>query len=300
MGASGRYAEECYAGGFIGVDYGFQQDLSQHLPADWQSFNREFIPVFLADNPGKTKISAGLACGMTWTVAKGLQNDDIVLSPNGKGGYLVGVVTGGYQHQADGILPHRRPVRWLTTLIDRNQMSPELRSSCGSFGTVCEITRYASEIERLTSGLVQPFPVSGDEVIEDPYAFAMEKHLEDFIVKNWVHTSFGKDFQVYEDNDGRIGQQYPTNTGPIDILAVSKDKKVLLVIELKRGRPSDVVVGQILRYMGYIKSDLAEEGQEVKGVIIALEEDPRLRQALKMVEFIDFYLYQVHFKLVKV
>ena len=56
-----------------------------------------------------------------------------------------------------------------------------------------------------------------------------------------------------------VGQQYPTDTGYIDILAVSKDNKELLVIELKKGRASDVVVGQIQRYMGYILEEIAEK-----------------------------------------
>ena len=34
-----------------------------------------------------------------------------------------------------------------------------------------------------------------------------------------------------------------SDTGPIDVLAVSKDKKELLVLELRRGRASDAVVG---------------------------------------------------------
>jgi RecB family endonuclease NucS len=44
---------------------------------------------------------------------------------------------------------------------------------------------------------------------------------------------------------------------PIDILAVSKDGTCLLVVELKRGRASDVVVGQALRYIGYVQDELA-------------------------------------------
>ena len=40
-----------------------------------------------------------------------------------------------------------------------------------------------------------------------------------------------------------------SDTGPIDILAISKDKKTLLVVELKKGRVSDNVVGQIQRYI---------------------------------------------------
>lgn len=79
---------------------------------------------------------------------------------------------------------------------------------------------------------------------------------------------------------------------------MSKDKTRILVIELKRGRTSDVVVGQVLRYMGYVKEELAEEGQEVEGVIIGLEDDQKLRWAIGPVPSIRFYRYQVSFKLI--
>jgi len=96
-----------------------------------------------------------------------------------------------------------------------------------------------------------------------------------------------------------IGQQFPTDTGPIDILAISKDRTELLVIELKKGRVSDVVVGQTQRYMGYVQSELAESSQKVKGLIIGLEEDLRLRRALAVAPNIEFFRYQVSFKLLK-
>ena len=98
----------------------------------------------------------------------------------------------------------------------------------------------------------------------------------------------------------RVGQQFPTDTGPIDILAVSKDRKTLLVVELKKGRASDVVIGQLLRYMGFVQEELAESEQTVRGVVIALEDDQRIRRALAMVPSIEFYRYEVSFKLVKV
>jgi restriction system protein len=86
----------------------------------------------------------------------------------------------------------------------------------------------------------------------------------------------------------------------VDIFAVSKDHKTLRVIELKKGRANDVVVGQILRYMGYVKDELTEPNQEIKGVIIAMEDDLKLKRALSMVPNIDFYRYEVSFKLKKV
>jgi restriction system protein len=127
----------------------------------------------------------------------------------------------------------------------------------------------------------------------------MEKHLEDFLVQKWAQTELGREYDIYEEDGERVGQQYQTDTGPLDILAISKDKKSLLVVELKKGRASDAVVGQALRYMGYVQEELAEEGQTVKGVIIALEDDPRIRRALAIVPSITFYRYQVSFRLVR-
>ena len=44
---------------------------------------------------------------------------------------------------------------------------------------------------------------------------------------------------------------------------------------------------------------LAENGQTVHGAIIALEDDAKVRRALAMVNNIQFYRYQISFKLVK-
>jgi restriction system protein len=71
------------------------------------------------------------------------------------------------------------------------------------------------------------------------------------------------------------------------------------VVELKRGRASDSVVGQIQRYMGYVKDELAEENQTVKGIIIAQEDDTRIKRALSVTKNIEFFKYQVNFKLFK-
>lgn len=51
--------------------------------------------------------------------------------------------------------------------------------------------------------------------------------------------------------------------------------------------------------MGYAKTELATEGQKVRGLIIALEDDPKLKYALKVIPDVDFYKYEVNFKLFK-
>ena len=86
----------------------------------------------------------------------------------------------------------------------------------------------------------------------------------------------------------------------MDLLAVSHDGSELLVIELKKGRASDSVVGQVQRYMGYVKEALAEDHQTVRGMIIALEDDLKIKRALSVTTNIDFYRYKVSFDLEKV
>ena len=58
-------------------------------------------------------------------------------------------------------------------------------------------------------------------------------------------------------------------------------------------------VGQVLRYMGFIKEQVAEADQTVEGAIIALDDDQKMRWALLSVPSISFYRYQISFKLVK-
>ncbi|WP_419788127.1 endonuclease NucS domain-containing protein [Pseudodesulfovibrio sp.] len=300
LGKGSVHADECHKGGFIGADFGIEQDLTNDLPEEWREFNKKFIPVYLKNEPEKSKVAAGLACGALWTVSKGVKKGDIVLCPDGNGSYLVGELSGSYQYHPGQNLPHRRPVNWYHERLDREDMSEALRNSCGSIGTVSNVTKYKEELDKLISGTAPAPIIATDETIEDPACFALEKHLEDFLVNNWSQTELGKDYDIFE-NDGELaGRQYPTDTGPLDILAVSKDKKTLLVVELKKGRASDSVIGQILRYMGFVRETLAEDSQEVKGVIVALEDDLRTRRALSVTPNVEFYRYHINFTLTKV
>jgi len=299
LGEKSMYAEECFAANCVAAGFIHDQNLKGKLPDQWRTFNKQFIPVFLAAHPEKTKIGAGLACGALWTVCKGMQKGDLALCPDGMGRYRVGEVSGDYYYEPGKPLCHRRPVTWLNVMIDRAAMSESLRNSTGSIGTVSNITHHREEIDKLVGGVSAPKLISTDTTVEDASAFALEEHLEDFLVKNWSNTELSKDYEIYEE-EGEKAQQYQTDTGPLDILAVSKDKKHLLVVELKKGRASDVVVGQTLRYMSFVLEELAEEGQTVRGLIIAHEDDQRIRRALSMTPNISFYRYQVSFKLVKV
>jgi restriction system protein len=143
---------------------------------------------------------------------------------------------------------------------------------------------------------IQPVPSDAPETIEDPGAFVLEKYLEDFIVSNF-DTIFKRELTIYEDAEGNDGQQYATDIGPIDILAVEPKSKSFVVIELKKGRPSDQVLGQVLRYMGWVKKNLCTSGQAVKGLVVCRDPDPKLSYALEVTNNIDVRYYSVSFAL---
>jgi restriction system protein len=299
LGHKSKYAEEGYKGSFIGADYGIGEDLTSNLPDNWKEFNLKYVPVYLSIHPEKTKIGAGLSCGQLWTICKGIKIGDILLCPDGFGSYYVGEVISNYYFKNGEILPHRRDVKWLPNKIDRKNMSEELKNSTGAIGAVSDITKYSKEIEAFIQGDNKPKIIVTDETIEDPLIFAMEKHLEDFLIENWSQTELGRNYDIFMEDGDIIGQQYKTEIGDIDILGISKDRKTILVVELKKGRTSDVVVGQIQRYMGFIKEELAEPDQNVKGIIIALDDDKKIKYALSVTNNIEFYRYKIDFKLFK-
>lgn len=300
LGRQGSFVQDAVERGYTGVDYSMVDDFTGKFPDTLAAFNKAFIPRYLELHPDKTKVAAGLACGTIWTIGRGIEDGDYVVAPNSTGTLHVGRVTGPYEFAKDEELPHRRPVSWQLATIARDEMSAELRRSTDRYpATLANITAHLAEITKLLQA--SPDLVPADPDVEDPAQFALEKYLEEFLVDNWAKTELGKIYDIYRDDEGnQIGRQYLSDTGPLDILAISKDRSQLLVVELKRGKASDAVVGQIQRYMGYIQDQVAEPAQTVRGAIIALEDDLRIRRALSVAPGIEFYRYKIDFKLSKV
>lgn len=125
--------------------------------------------------------------------------------------------------------------------------------------------------------------------------FYMEKQLEDFIIHNWENTELGKKYSLIIEEGVLTSQQYKTDIGSIDILAKDKTTNSYVVIELKRNQTSDDTVGQLARYMGWIIEK--KKDKNVKGIIIASSYDKKLEYALKVVNNVEVFLYEVDFKL---
>jgi len=126
--------------------------------------------------------------------------------------------------------------------------------------------------------------------------FAFERDLQNFLVKNLHLIEDG--LKLYEEDEIN-GVEYPVGGRRIDILAVDKDG-ALVVIELKVSKGHDRVIGQILRYLGWIKKNLAEDDQHVRGIIIAKEITDDLQLACTMISDISLREYSISFSVEQV
>lgn len=112
---------------------------------------------------------------------------------------------------------------------------------------------------------------------------------------NWEQTELGREWTIYSEPDNEMaGVEYPTGVGRIDILARHKQRPAWLVVELKRDRAADQVLGQVLRYIGWIKHHLAAPDEEVHGLIIAGDVDRNLIYALKSLDSPEISLIRYH------
>lgn len=176
--------------------------------------------------------------------------------------------------------------------VDRNHYTrydPERHGAFDKYGKQLGLSESTDE---------QADEVATEESQEAASEFALEQHLEEFMERNWGKINFGAPLDIWTDPDGVTGRQYPTDIGSIDFLCKDRNSGSFVVIELKKGRTSDVVVGQTQRYMGWIKKRVETEGRPVQGMIIASERDEKLSYALEVAPQISLRLYRVNFELI--
>ena len=142
----------------------------------------------------------------------------------------------------------------------------------------------------------EPETPPGDNGVEEPeLLFPLESHLRDFIARNiqTIHVD-NRALKLYTDENSRDGVEYPTAVGPIDILAVDEQDN-FVVFELKLGHGEDKALGQLLRYMGWVKAELAHN-KGVSGVIVAKNIGEKLKYAVSITPEINVFEYELNFK----
>ncbi len=119
--------------------------------------------------------------------------------------------------------------------------------------------------------------------------FLLEQDLQRYLAENLDCIEPG--LRLY-DQDGVRGIEFDAGGRRIDILAEDR-QGALVVIELKVSKGYDRVVGQLLRYMNWVRKELADPGQRVRGLIVcrAISEDLRLACAsIPDVELLEYAL----------
>lgn len=146
---------------------------------------------------------------------------------------------------------------------------------------------------------VEPSQTGVQKQSETASRFALEKQLQNFLIENWDRTDLANEWLIYSTkDDAEAGVQFPTDVGPIDILAVHRLEPKLLVIELKRNQSTDATVGQALRYIGWIEKHVAQpDGKSVQGLIISHKLDKAALYALSTVSHLKFMSYEIEFRL---
>lgn len=118
-----------------------------------------------------------------------------------------------------------------------------------------------------------------------------EWNIEDFeetevvseVLESEIEASIISNPEILEEGLELIGNQYQTPVGYIDIFCRDKNGN-FVIVELKRGAGSYKVVGQIQKYMAWVKENLAKDRQ-VRGIIVVKEVDQELKYAIKGSKF---------------
>ena len=74
-------------------------------------------------------------------------------------------------------------------------------------------------------------------------------------MQNWKSTELGKHYNIYEEDGEIVGQQYPSDTGPIDILAISKDKRSFLSSNSKKEELAMLWLGKFSDIWAMLKTN---------------------------------------------
>lgn len=150
----------------------------------------------------------------------------------------------------------------------------------------------ASSSEGESDAALEPVAAEEEEATaaEGNAEFVYEVELRNNLANNLASIEPG--LRLYRDEDGEFdGLEFPVGGRRIDILAVDKNGDYV-VIELKVSRGHERTIGQLARYMGWIKKNLAGE-KKTRGMIVASKVTEDLKLAASVISHVALVEYQM-------
>lgn len=135
-----------------------------------------------------------------------------------------------------------------------------------------------------------------DEARAGSSEFLLERDLQRYLAENLECIEPG--LRLYETEDAR-GLEFEAGGRRIDILATDRAGN-FVVLELKVSKGYDRVVGQLLRYVNWVRQNLAEPGQRVRGIIICRTMTEDLRLACASISAVELFEYRLSVAVSKV
>jgi hypothetical protein len=163
---------------------------------------------------------------------------------------------------------------------------------------ITEITPFSFDtyrFEKCTGGPIKHPPEGFVRVLppnQSPESFPAlpsrvsiaERNLEDFVVQQLDEVETGLRL---------VKRQLSTPAGRLDLLCQDALGNYV-VIELKKSQGTDQVVGQILRYMGWVKEEYPESS--VRGIVVVGKKDEALRYAINAAHDIEAKEFRLSIK----
>jgi restriction system protein len=223
-----------------------------------------------------------------------MKKGDKVLIYGNKNIYALGEILSDYHYKEEEsdiyyLYNHRRDVKWFEIPdppLSIEFLPEELQRKLMRPRTLIELTENEwKSIEEVIKEQPPPEEREQPSTTEPSFSVSLERNLRDYLAENP---------NILENGLQLVGKEYPTDAGNIDILFKDKDGGYV-VVETKKGRESDKVVGQILRYIGWVKKN---KSPKVRGIIVTHSSDSNLEWAVEAVkDLVKLKFYKVKFEL---
>ena len=169
----------------------------------------------------------------------------------------------------------------------RDEINPNLKLDYS------EVDAFLHWVSAEKEGIESVEKVAGKRPDVSALVSPREKFVQELLKKNFNKILGEKlGLKIYDQDPDNYGVEFYTGVGRIDFLTIDQNGN-FVVIEVKAGKAGDSALGQIQRYMGWIKNELAK-GREVRGIILTEDVHENLKYALEFAKNISIYKYELN------